>query len=81
MTAYMERGKLIVAPAWFQAYARAGSFQERNESGKYKWWENFDRFDILIIGGTANIHFVIILVIILQHTIIGGRKPYKLPTN
>lgn len=61
MTAYTERGKWIVAPAWLRAYAKAGSFQEWNKPGKYKWWKNFDRFDILIIGGIANIHFVIIL--------------------
>lgn len=36
MTAYMERGKIIVAPVCFRAYARAGSSQELNEPDKYK---------------------------------------------
>lgn len=34
----------------------AQSSQELNEPDKYKWWDNFDRFDILIIGRTSNIH-------------------------
>lgn len=55
------RGKISVAPACLTAYVRVGSFQELNQPGKYERWENFDRCDILIIGGTANIHFMIIL--------------------
>lgn len=36
MTAYMERGKVTVAPVCFRAYARTSSFQELHEAGKYK---------------------------------------------
>lgn len=71
-----ERGVLvlIVAPAefqnmWEQALLKSGAnLADRNDA------KNFDRSDMLIIGGTANIHSVMILpqnwVLILQHTII-----------
>lgn len=36
MTASMERGKFIVAPVCFRAYARAQSPQELNEPDRYK---------------------------------------------
>lgn len=73
MKAYKER-KVIVAPICFRAYARAGSSQELNEPDKYKWWENFDRFDILIIGENASIHFTSYLpriMFILERTIVS----------
>lgn len=39
----------------------AGSFQELNEAATTNE-KNCDKFDMLITGGTANIHFVIMLL-------------------
>lgn len=48
-----ERRKILLAPISFRSFSRAGSFQERNESGRILTGLT------LIIAGTANIHFVI----------------------